>query len=172
MPGWVDRPDAVSPPSAAEVRAVAEQLRVRPEELQSIRLPGPGRTAESVLSLGAPEIDGFGRPQAEWLNTGEPTPRLSSLYRSNDDVFFVVSHEHGPEIYMLLDAVPSALVGAVVGEAVRRFLDWVLRRRGESRPHSGSVRARRRTYDVDGNLISDEEVEIILPDAVSGPKDG
>lgn len=164
MPDGVDRLDVMFPPPPAEVRAVAEKLGVGPEQLQSIRLPGPGRRGETILSLGAPEIEGFGRPPPTWLDTGEPTPRLTSVYRSDDGVFIVVSHEHGPEIYMLVDVAATSVIGAVVGEAVRRFLDWALHRRGEPHTPGGVARARRRAYDANGNVISDEEVEISFSD--------
>jgi hypothetical protein len=51
-------------PVEGEVRAVAELLAHRPDQLTAIKLPGPGRIGESVLTaMGMPELHGFSPPE-------------------------------------------------------------------------------------------------------------
>jgi hypothetical protein len=157
-------------PSPQEVSAVAAELSTRPEQLTSVRLPGPGGLAESALAPSLPELDGFDGPAVQWLETGsenEPsrhrrrrsTSRLVARYESPAGSVLVVSHEHGPELFFaILGGAGSA---ATIAQAVAKILAFVRGRRPRGlvqRPSApegviaNSIRAVQREYYPDGTL--------------------
>jgi hypothetical protein len=136
-----------------------------------MKLPGPGSLGESMLTGWAPPIEGFGEPthlRAEWPAANETAKHPAALYTGHDGSFLAVSHERGPELYF---AVVGAAASAItVTDGARRFLTWCLdHRRGATRGAQwADVRAVRRTFDTEGRVLTEEEVEVRVGDAEPG----
>lgn len=152
-------------PSAEEVRAAAALLGVAPDAVSSFKLPGPGSLGESMLTGWSPRLDGFNEPEhlrAEWDVEGERVSHPAALYTGGDGNFLAISHERGPELYFALVGAGASAIAVIDG--VRRFLTWCLdQRRGSQRGTPwADVRAVRRTFDLEGRVLTEEEVEIRL----------
>lgn len=115
-------------PAVGEVRAVAELLGHSPTELTAIKLPGPGRIAESVLTVRGPlpRLEGFGLAEHVDVEWGGESKHFAARYDSQARSLVVVSHETGPEIFVLLPAVAAA---TTVIRGAYDFIRWVRQQR-------------------------------------------
>jgi hypothetical protein len=110
-------------PGDAEVRAVARLFGRRADELTAIKLPGPGSIGESVLTVSGPmpSLESFDPPQ-QIKNRMDDESRLACRYDCPEASVIVVSHETGPEIFVLIGAAGAA---TTVIRGVHSFIRWV-----------------------------------------------
>jgi hypothetical protein len=149
-------------PTEGEVRAVAELLGHRPDEVSAIKLPGPGRLAESPLTFGAPELDGFEPPAHLKVAWDDQTPHPAARYDSPEGSLIVVSHETGPVLFFVW--LGGAAAATTVVQGAYGFMQWVRARRRRSGASPDVVTAAPvQLWFYDGATLRSQEVLPLEP---------
>jgi len=126
-------------PAEGEVQALAKLLGSRPDKISSIKLPGPGGLGESPLTrLGLPELEGFETPTHLDVAWNGERKHPAARYDSQAGSLIVVSHETGPQIFFVAEALAAT---TTVVRAVLNVMSWVRARREENGAPPGIVRA-------------------------------
>jgi hypothetical protein len=139
-----------TPAPNSEALVVARMLGRAPEQLTSIKL----RPGESDVSK-APKLSGFDRSTGEITFTtphGHTYPRPFVRYDSPNGALFVVPHEDGSEIWMVIEHAKDLveLAGGIAG-LIAFF---------KAQPHDTRKKVRRRGYTAAGEVEAGSEHEL------------